>query len=231
MEASCWGGQCSPRAVASRGRKEVLYFHPRGLLNWPVQSTMPGGKRYAVDWFRNVMAHAQKPHFVFRRNGRVHLNRRGASVQSTTGSRDVSISGSNAGYTMFRGSVKSTGYPLHSPVSPSLPLPVRHRVPSHFNWTLRSVYYVRVSGLRIGWFQGTFPVGRGVFRTSSGAYSASYWIGRGITFMFIPCILNNKCLLLLLYTNICTNKYCKFILTLRLLMSYIYIYIYIYIWH
>jgi len=35
----------------------------------------------------------------------------------------VRISGSNAGYTMFRGSVKSTGYPLHSPVSPSLPLP------------------------------------------------------------------------------------------------------------
>ena len=27
------------------------------------------------------------------------------------------------GYTMFRGSVKGTGYPLHSPVSPSLPLP------------------------------------------------------------------------------------------------------------
>jgi len=25
----------------------------------------------------NVMAHAQKPHFVFQRNGRVHLNRRG----------------------------------------------------------------------------------------------------------------------------------------------------------
>jgi len=46
----------------------------------------------------------------------------GASVQSTTGSRGVRISGSNAGYTMFRGSVKGTGYPLHSPVSPSLPL-------------------------------------------------------------------------------------------------------------
>ena len=40
----------------------------------------------------------------------------GASDQSTTGSRGVHISGSNAGYTMFRGSVKSTGYPLHSPV-------------------------------------------------------------------------------------------------------------------
>jgi hypothetical protein len=46
----------------------------------------------------------------------------GASVQSTTDSRGVRIRGSNAGYTMFRGSVKSTGYPLHSPVSPSLPL-------------------------------------------------------------------------------------------------------------
>jgi hypothetical protein len=33
----------------------------------------------------------------------------GASVQSTAGSRGVRISGSNAGYTMFRGSVKSTG--------------------------------------------------------------------------------------------------------------------------
>ena len=45
----------------------------------------------------------------------------GASVQSTTGSQGVRISGSDAGYTMFRGSAQ-TGYPLHSPVSPSLPL-------------------------------------------------------------------------------------------------------------
>jgi len=45
------------------------------------------------------------------------------SVQSTAGSRVVRISVSNAGYTTFRGSVKSTGYPLHSAVSPSLPLP------------------------------------------------------------------------------------------------------------
>ena len=47
----------------------------------------------------------------------------GASVQSTAGSRGVRIGGSNCGYTTFRCSVKSTGYPLHSPVSPSLPLP------------------------------------------------------------------------------------------------------------
>jgi hypothetical protein len=47
----------------------------------------------------------------------------GSSVQSTTGSRGVRISGSNAGYTVFRGSVKSTGYTLNSPVSTSFPLP------------------------------------------------------------------------------------------------------------
>jgi hypothetical protein len=46
----------------------------------------------------------------------------GMSVQSTTGSWGARISDSNAGYTMFQGTVKSTGYPLHSPVSPSLPL-------------------------------------------------------------------------------------------------------------
>jgi len=47
----------------------------------------------------------------------------GASVLSTSGSRGVRISGSNAGCTMFRGSAKGTGYLLHSPVSPSLPNP------------------------------------------------------------------------------------------------------------
>ena len=60
---------------------------------------------------------------------RVHLSAKwtspfksaGASVQLTAGSRGVRISGSNAGYTMFQGSVKGIGYPLHSPVSPSVP--------------------------------------------------------------------------------------------------------------
>ena len=62
----------------------------------------------------------------------------GPSVQSTIGSRVVPISGSNVGNTMFRGSVKGTGYPLHWAVSPSS-APMRHRVPSHFNWSLLSV--------------------------------------------------------------------------------------------
>jgi hypothetical protein len=62
----------------------------------------------------------------------------GASVQSTTGSRGVRISGSNVGYTKFRGCRKSTGYPLISPISPFTSPPVRHHVPSHFNWTQQS---------------------------------------------------------------------------------------------
>jgi hypothetical protein len=70
----------------------------------------------------NAMAHAHKADFDFRRNGRA-IKSAGASVHSTTGGRGVRISVSNAGYTMFHGSVKRTGYPLRSLVSPSLPLP------------------------------------------------------------------------------------------------------------
>ena len=70
------------------------------------------------------MAHAQKPDFVFRaKRSSPFKSEGGVSVQSTAGSRGVRISASNDGHTMFQGSVKGTGYPLHSPVSPSLPLP------------------------------------------------------------------------------------------------------------
>ena len=72
------------------------------------------------------MAHAQKPDFVFRRNGRVHLNRHGRQFSQQLAAEVCASSfivGSNVGYTTFRGGVKGTGYPLHSPVSPSLPLP------------------------------------------------------------------------------------------------------------
>jgi hypothetical protein len=67
----------------------------------------------------------------------------GASVQSTTGSRGVRISVSNAGYTMFRGSVKDIGYPFHSAVSPSLPLPCV-TVFHHISCGLYQDFYVHV---------------------------------------------------------------------------------------
>ena len=70
------------------------------------------------------MAHAQKPDFVF-------SAKRTSPFKSAGGGRQFSrllaaevfgISGCNAGYNMFRGKVKSIGYPLHTPVSLSLHL-------------------------------------------------------------------------------------------------------------
>jgi hypothetical protein len=75
----------------------------------------------SVDCVWNVMAHVQKPDCLSAKQTSP-FKLAGASVQSTTGSRGVDISGSNAGYTMLWGSMKGSGYPLHSPVSPSLPL-------------------------------------------------------------------------------------------------------------
>ena len=68
-----------------------------------------------------MMAHTQKPGFVFRRNGRVHLNRRGRQFSRLLAAEvcaSVFIVGSSAEYTMFRGSEKGTGYPLQSQFSP-----------------------------------------------------------------------------------------------------------------
>jgi len=69
------------------------------------------------------MAHAQKSDFVFRRNGRVHLNRRGRQFSRLLAAELCVSAVVMLDTPMFRGSVKSTGYPLNSPVSPSLPLP------------------------------------------------------------------------------------------------------------
>ena len=78
-----------------------------------------------------------------------------ASVQSTTGSRNVHNSGSNAGYTMFRGIVKGTVYPLHSPVSPFTSPSVRHLAPSNFKWTLSGLSNIQGTGYpsHMVWFK------------------------------------------------------------------------------
>ena len=91
-------------------------------------------------WLPNSVEHVWNVMALFQRNGRVHLNWRGrGSVQSTTGSRGVRISGSNgsnAGYSMFWGRVQ--GYWLPTPLAcfPITSPTVRHRVPSGFNWAL-----------------------------------------------------------------------------------------------
>jgi hypothetical protein len=63
----------------------ILILPPR--CEWILRSS---GMLLSIDWptwplnmvdcVWNVMAHAQKPDFVFRRNGRVHLNRQGRQL-------------------------------------------------------------------------------------------------------------------------------------------------------
>ena len=71
-----------------------------------------------------MMAHAQKPDFVFLAKRTSPFKSAGGRQYSRLLAAEVcAISCSNAECTMFQGSVKCTGYPLHPPVSPSLPLP------------------------------------------------------------------------------------------------------------
>ena len=118
-----------------------LFMNNAMLVACFVKSFVPDGMVNCV-W--NVMAHTQKPDFVFQWNERV-LKSAGVLVQSTTGSRGVHISGSNAGYTMFQGCVKGTGYTLHSSVSPSLPrlcITVCHHISSALYQILEILFWL-----------------------------------------------------------------------------------------
>jgi hypothetical protein len=97
-----------------------------------------------VDCFWNVMSHAQKPDFVFRRKGRVHLNQQGRQFsrllagELCTSARRV--------FTARASLVLQScdAYWLPTPIScyPFTSRPLRHRVPSHFQ---RSLPYSRGS--------------------------------------------------------------------------------------
>ena len=131
----------------------------------------------------------------------------GASVQSTTGSQGVSTSGSNAGYTMFRGGVKGTGYTLYSPVSPSLPHPcvtVCHHISTglyfllSFHFYLASFFFFHVS-------------------VSNDGLKFIYTL----FIIFVPTSPKGRC------KSLSSSPKPASYLTIRQLMSYIYIYIYI----
>ena len=92
----------------------------------------------------NVMAHAQKPDFVFRQNGRVHLNRRGRQFSQILAAEvyasAVVMLDTPCSEVVWR--VLATHsirqFPLTSP-------PVRHCVPLHFNWSLTQIKEAAVS--------------------------------------------------------------------------------------
>jgi hypothetical protein len=104
--------------------------HRHTQLYW----TRTNKPRVEASW--NVMAHGQKPFFVFRRNGRVHLNWRGRQFSRLLAAEvcasAVVMLDTPCSEVVWR--VLATHsirqFPLHFPS-------VRNRVPSHFNWSLQ----------------------------------------------------------------------------------------------
>jgi len=102
--------------------------HTNSRINVWSKGSLP-----VVDCIWNVMAHAQKPDFVFRRNGLVHLNRPGGHQFSRLLAAEVCESAvvmldkpcSDVVWRVLAThSIRQ--FPLHFPS-------LRHRVPSHFN--------------------------------------------------------------------------------------------------
>ena len=84
----------------------------------------------ALELVRNVMVHAQKPDFVFRLNGRVHLNRRGSQFSRLLAAKVC------ASALVMLDTPRSEivwEYWLPTPFAsfPFTSPPVRHRVPPH----------------------------------------------------------------------------------------------------
>ena len=91
--------------------------------------------RSLVEASWNTMANDQKPDFAFRRNGRVHLKRPGRQFSRLLAAEVCASAVVMQDTPCVPGSVKSTGYPLHPPVSLSLPLPcvtVCHHISTGF---------------------------------------------------------------------------------------------------
>ena len=79
---------------------------------------------------RNLLAHAQKPHFIFRLNGRVHLNRRGSQFSRLLAA-EVCASALVMVDTPRCEVVWEYWLPIPFASFPFTPPAVRHRVSSH----------------------------------------------------------------------------------------------------
>jgi len=113
----------------------------RLLLNWQEWHLILNQTFIVVDCVWNVMAHAQKQDFIFRRKGRVHLNRQGCQFSRLLAAEVcasvVVMLDTPCSEVVWR--VLATHsirqFPLHFPS-------LRHSVPSHFNWTLYASFSV-----------------------------------------------------------------------------------------
>jgi hypothetical protein len=91
-----------------------------------------------VEHVWNVMAHAQKPDLVFQGNGRVHLNRRGSQFSWLLAAEVCASAVVMVVMPDTPCSEVVKDYWLPTPLAsfPFTSPPVRHRVPSGFNWAI-----------------------------------------------------------------------------------------------
>jgi hypothetical protein len=130
------------RRIAARGQPMIQHScHIVQRLH--TATPTPLQPQFVFDCVWNVMGHAQKPDFVFRRNGRVHLNRRGRQFSRLLAAEvcasAVIMLDTPCSEVVWKVLVTHSirQFPLHFPS-------LRHRVPSHFDWTLRptdTVFY------------------------------------------------------------------------------------------
>ena len=118
-------------------------------MNVVILGSQSQGEARQVDCVWNVMAHAQKPYFVFRRNGRVHLNRRGRQFSRLLGGEvcasAVVMLDTPCSEVVWEYLLPTPfAFPLHFPT-------LRHLVPSHFNWTLQAFDILTSRGCSRSW--------------------------------------------------------------------------------
>jgi hypothetical protein len=125
------------------------------------------------------MAHAQKPDFVFRRNGRVHLKRRGRQFSRLLA---AEVRASAAVMLDTPRSEIEWEYWLPTPFAsfPFTSPPVRHRVPSHFKWPLHlsgnaQYRHVRIPCILFEWNAYSYSfLAASFFRTFGAANSVAH---------------------------------------------------------
>jgi len=126
-----------------------------GLTVWRRRFTAWAMAR-PVECVWNVMAHAQKPVFLFRRNGRIHLNGRGRQF-SWLLEAEVCASALLMLDTPHSEAVSEYWLPTPFAIFPFTSPPVRHRVPSGFKralpivqkeWVPQSVWMLSKTVLR-----------------------------------------------------------------------------------
>jgi hypothetical protein len=117
-------------------------------------SGLNGGEMLVLDCLWNVMAHARKPDFVFRLNGRVYLNRREGGAFSSVDYWQASCAHQPAGFVLLVQACvlqSCDAYWLPTPFScfPFTSPSVHHRVPSHYKRSLQPYHFTPGNGTPI----------------------------------------------------------------------------------